>query len=62
MEKYFFKNVAYSELDKQKRQKLSIAIPLRMPLTLFVDPTNYCNFKCSFCARSFNDYKKFIGK
>ena len=33
-----------------------------MPLTLFVDPTNYCNFKCSFCPRSFDDYKKFIGK
>lgn len=44
-----------------KRVLLREAIPLPMPFTLFVDPTNWCNFKCSFCPRNGEDFHKYAG-
>lgn len=35
-----------------ERVKLSEAIPLTTPFSLFVFPTTLCNFKCSYCAHS----------
>ncbi|MBF0463550.1 MAG: SPASM domain-containing protein [Nitrospirae bacterium] len=37
-------------------------IPLKMPFTLNIDPTNYCNYKCVFCARHLPDFMKHAGK
>ena len=53
-------NTKYIELKNQRR-KLSDIIPLKMPFTLFVDPTNWCNFKCSFCPRNFDDFSTYAG-
>lgn len=50
----------YLELHN-KRVLLREAIPLPMPFTLFVDPTNWCNFKCSFCPRNGEDFHKYAG-
>ena len=50
----------YTEL-KNQRISLKDAIPLKMPFTLFVDPSNYCNFKCSFCPRNYDDFSKYAG-
>lgn len=35
-----------------ERIKLSEAIPLTTPFSLFVFPTTYCNFKCIYCGHS----------
>lgn len=34
------------------RVKLSEAIPLSSPFSVFVFPTTYCNFRCVYCAHS----------
>ncbi len=31
-------------------------LPLAAPFMLFVEPTNVCNFRCTFCPESFSDY------
>ncbi len=53
--------IKYTEL-KNQRVSLKDSIPLDMPFTLFVDPTNWCNFKCSFCPRNQVDFSKYAGE
>ena len=38
------------------RIDLASALPLDAPMALFVEPTNVCNFKCSFCPESLPDF------
>lgn len=35
-----------------ERVRLADAVPLDTPFTVYVFPTTYCNFKCSYCAHS----------
>ena len=35
-----------------KRKKLSEVIPLDSPLSMYVEPTRICNFKCFYCMHS----------
>ncbi|MCR4925397.1 MAG: radical SAM protein [Clostridiales bacterium] len=35
----------------QKRQRLADVLPLDAPFTLFVSPTQVCNFKCFYCTQ-----------
>lgn len=35
-----------------KRQKLSEVIPLDSPLSMYIEPTRTCNFKCFYCMHS----------
>lgn len=35
-----------------ERVKLANVLPLETPFTLYVFPTTFCNFKCSYCAHS----------
>lgn len=35
-----------------QRKKLSEVVPLDAPFTLFVSPTQICNFKCFYCTQS----------
>jgi radical SAM protein with 4Fe4S-binding SPASM domain len=37
-----------------ERIKLANAVPLQAPLSMFVFPSTYCNFKCVYCAHSFS--------
>lgn len=53
--------VPYSQLRRQPRQDLKTLIPLSMPFSLFVEPTNVCNFKCGMCPQSLDDYKEQSG-
>lgn len=46
---------------KNHRTLLKDVVPIDMPFTLFVDPSNYCNFKCSFCPRNQADFAKYAG-
>lgn len=39
-----------SNIVCKDRNKLQDVIPLKMPYSLAVDPSNVCNFKCNFCA------------
>lgn len=44
------------------RQKLADIIPIPTPFTLFITPSQLCNFKCSYCTQSLGvDVKKKIG-
>lgn len=38
--------------NHQNRVKLSDALPLDTPFSVFVFPTTYCNFRCVYCAHS----------
>ena len=51
----------YTKL-KNHRTSLYDAVPLEMPFTLFVDPSNFCNFKCSFCPRNQSDFAEYAGE
>ncbi len=47
----------YSSLrSRAQRTDLAATAPLTAPFTVFVEPTNLCNFSCSFCPESFPDY------
>ena len=51
----------YSSLRSQGRIDLVEAIPLSGPLTIYLEPTNICNFKCLYCPESFDNYKETAG-
>lgn len=51
----------YSELRQAKRISLRDAVPLPGPLSIYVEPTNICNFKCVFCPESFDNFKEITG-
>ncbi|RDU70622.1 radical SAM protein [Helicobacter aurati] len=40
------------------RKPLIELLPLHQPLTMYIDPSNICNFKCSFCFQSNTNAKK----
>ena len=50
----------YSKLQ-DNRKNLANLIPLQMPFGLYVDPSNFCNFKCICCPRNFSDFQKYAG-
>jgi len=54
-------SITYVERGKQKRINLIDAIPLKGPLSVHIEPTNVCNFKCTFCPESFADYEEKAG-
>lgn len=35
-----------------ERVRLSDVLPLQTPFSVYIFPTNFCNFKCSYCAHS----------
>lgn len=55
------KPISYSSL-RMERKRLCDMLPLSMPISLFIDPSNYCNFHCLFCPRSLPEYRQYVGK
>jgi MoaA/NifB/PqqE/SkfB family radical SAM enzyme len=53
--------INYSELRQRPRLDLAASIPLAGPLSVYIEPTNICNFKCKFCPESFSNYKEESG-
>jgi MoaA/NifB/PqqE/SkfB family radical SAM enzyme len=51
----------YADLRKEPRVSLADAVPLDVPLTVYVEPTNRCNLSCEFCPQSLPDYKERAG-
>ena len=52
---------SYTDRINEKRVSLIDSIPLQGPLTVHIEPTNICNFKCKFCPESFDNYKEKAG-
>jgi len=55
------KPIPYSQLRITKRQPLEKIIPLAVPLSIYIEPTNLCNFQCVMCPLSASDYRKIVG-
>jgi radical SAM protein with 4Fe4S-binding SPASM domain len=53
--------VSYTGLRQVPRLDLAKVVPLRSPLTVHIEPTNVCNFNCSFCPVSRDDYAEQSG-
>tara|TARA_B110000858_G_C17688643_1_gene420180 strand:- start:653 stop:823 length:171 start_codon:yes stop_codon:yes gene_type:complete len=48
-------------LGKEKI-RLKDYLPLAMPVSIMIDPSNLCNYKCNFCPTSDNELLKFFEK
>jgi radical SAM protein with 4Fe4S-binding SPASM domain len=53
--------IPYTNLRGKSRMSLAAAVPLGVPLTVYVEPTNRCNLSCAFCPQSLEDYKERAG-
>lgn len=53
--------INYKERTKLNRIDLVKDIPLTGPLSIHIEPTNVCNFKCTFCPESFSNYEDKAG-
>ncbi len=51
----------YTALRQEPRINLLKSVPLPAPMSLYIEPTNICNFKCSFCPESFSNYEDLVG-
>jgi len=58
MELHNNKNISYKERIKLKRLDLLNSVPLPGPLTVHIEPTNVCNFKCKICPVSLDSYEE----
>ncbi|MBU2703216.1 radical SAM protein with 4Fe4S-binding SPASM domain [Sporomusaceae bacterium BoRhaA] len=54
----------FTIINRQGRQILKDIMPLKKPLSIFIEPTNICNFRCAPCVhgneKTRNDLKPFI--
>lgn len=51
----------YSKLGKSNRQILKDILPLEKPFTIFIEPSNSCNFRCLQCPHGLDDYEEKAG-
>ena len=49
-------------IDLENRTKLETVLPLRTPFVIFIDPSDACNFKCSFCPTGDTELMKEVGR
>lgn len=54
-------SVPYSQLRQAPRVNLVASVPLPGPMTVYLEVTNICNFKCVFCPESFDNYEEKAG-
>lgn len=53
--------IPYASLREQDRINLVTQSPLPAPLTIYIEPTNLCNFRCTMCPESLPDYRERAG-
>lgn len=53
--------LSYTDLRTLPRVDLAQAVPLERPFTIFIEPTNICNMRCSFCPVSLPSYREESG-
>lgn len=51
----------YSQLRNQERKPLADKLPLKLPFSIYLEPTNKCTFRCKACPLSFDDYRDIVG-
>lgn len=51
----------YSKLGKENRKNMVDIVPLEVPFTLFIEPSNICNFKCVHCPHGLDSYEELAG-
>jgi radical SAM protein with 4Fe4S-binding SPASM domain len=51
------KELKFTELNDQGRVLLKDVIPLSAPYSIYLETTNYCNYRCSYCPTSTPQYK-----
>jgi MoaA/NifB/PqqE/SkfB family radical SAM enzyme len=51
----------YVSLRAGRRENLRDIVPLPAPFSVYVEPTNICNFKCSYCPVHLDDYAERSG-
>jgi len=51
----------YSGLRDMARHSLGRLLPLEFPISMYVEPTNRCNFRCRYCPMSLPGYAKASG-
>ena len=51
----------YSQLRDSKRAPLEDLLPLEFPLSMFIETTNRCNFRCRYCPNSMAEYADIAG-
>ena len=51
----------YTGLRKRPRLDLAELVPIPGPLAIYVEPTNKCNFSCSFCPESLENFFSLSG-
>jgi len=50
------------DLRGERRERLVDAVPLPAPWTMFIEPTNACNFRCTYCPTGDTDLLKKVGR
>lgn len=51
----------YSKLRELKRLSLAKLLPLKFPISMYIETTNRCNFRCRYCPMSLSEYPKISG-
>jgi MoaA/NifB/PqqE/SkfB family radical SAM enzyme len=55
------KPLPYTALAQTGRRDLLELLPIPMPMSMHIEPTNICNFHCVSCPQSLPDYKEAAG-
>jgi radical SAM protein with 4Fe4S-binding SPASM domain len=50
------------DLRGQHRERIADAVPLSTPWTMFLEPTNTCNFRCAYCPTGDTALLKQVGR
>jgi radical SAM protein with 4Fe4S-binding SPASM domain len=56
------KVIEAKDLRGERRERLIDAVPLPAPWTMFIEPTNSCNFRCSYCPTGDTDLLRKVGR
>jgi radical SAM protein with 4Fe4S-binding SPASM domain len=56
------KVIEAKDLRGERRDRLVDVVPLSTPWTLFIEPTNACNFRCSYCPTGDTELLKQVGR
>jgi radical SAM protein with 4Fe4S-binding SPASM domain len=56
------KVIEAKDLRGQDRERIADAVPLSTPWTMFIEPTNTCNFRCAYCPTGDSDLLRKVGR
>jgi len=56
------KVIQAKDLRGERRERLIDVVPLPAPWTMFIEPTNTCNFRCRYCPTGDTDLLRKVGR